>query len=264
MTTFPAIQAFTSTTREDTRRWLTEAGQTKDPAQRQQLIDQAVLANLPAADALARRYHSRSVPLDDLIQVARLSLVTAANRFDPEHGSNFLAYASPTITGDLRKYFRDHGWSIRPPRRVQEAHLKARIAVVELAQSLGREPLASEIAEAIEVDEATVVQAQIAGEGYASLSLDFPTSVEDDETLGDTLGCIDAEFARAELRLMLRPLLATLAERDRKVLSLRYLDGMTQQEVGEEIGISQMQVSRILSRILDELRRGLGIDAAAA
>ncbi|MCW2781725.1 MAG: polymerase sigma factor SigF [Marmoricola sp.] len=241
---------------------LRDAASTRDRRKRQPLLDEVVLLNLPVADSIARRYQGRGVPLDDLVQVARLSLVAAANRFDPQHGSEFLAYAVPTMTGDLRKYFRDHGWSVRPPRRLQEAHLKIRNAMSDLTQSLGRTPTSDELADEIDCDAQTIEEATIAGSGYRHLSLEHEQVYDDDTTtLADSLGEPEPGYTRSEARVMLRPLLESLADRDRLVLRLRYVEGLTQREVGEEIGVSQMQVSRILTRIIETLRYELSAAA---
>jgi RNA polymerase sigma-B factor len=246
---------------------LAEAASTSDRALRQQLLDEAVLLNISMADSLARQYARRGIPVDDLIQVARLGLVAAANRYDATHGSDFAAYAVPTINGELRRYFRDTGWSIRPPRRVQEASLKIRQVKSDLTQRLGRFPTASELAEEVGCDDHLVAEAQVAGRAYRHLSLDHESNSHSDSeaiTLADAIGDLDPDFDRAEARIMLRPLLDRLGERDRRVLELRFVEGLTQREVGEHIGVSQMQVSRILSEIITTLRTALGVETSAA
>lgn len=243
---------------------LLRAAQTTDRQERQALLDEAVLNSLSVADALARRYHNRGASSEDLVQVARLSLVTAVNRFDPTRGTAFLSFAVPTITGDLRKHFRDQTWSIRPPRRLQEAHLKIRVAVPELTQELGRTPTAAEIAERCEVEPEVVEEAEQAADGHNSLSLERAQGGGDEQlTLADSIGAPDQEYDRCEARIMLRPLIERLDGRERKVIELRYLRGLTQREVGEQIGVSQMQVSRILRRTLDRMRAELEAVPAA-
>jgi RNA polymerase sigma-B factor len=246
---------------------LAEAARTSDRALRQQLRDEAVVLNMPMADSLARQYARRGIPVEDLIQVARLGLVAAANRYDATQGSGFAAYAVPTINGELRRYFRDTGWSIRPPRRVQEASLKIRRVKSELTQRLGRFPTASELAEEVGCDGHLVEEAQMAGGGYQHLSLDHESNINSDSesiTLADSIGASDPDFDRAEARMMLRPVVDRLSDRDRRILELRFVEGLTQREVGEHIGVSQMQVSRILSEILATLRSELGFETSAA
>ena len=247
----------------ETNRRLLEAAAAPTPVERERRLEDVVVLNLPLAAALARRYRGRGVDLDDLIQVARLGLVLAVRRYDPRHTSGFSAYAVPTITGDLRKYFRDHGWSVRPPRRVQEASLKLRSTTAELTQSLGRTPGAAELAEAVGCDQRTIEQAQLAAEDYHPLSLDCESGSRPGAlTLSDSLGDLDPELDRVEARTMLRPLLERLHPRQRRVLEMRFVDGLTQREVGEVIGVSQMQVSRIISDTLTSLRQELGAVAA--
>jgi RNA polymerase sigma-B factor len=246
---------------------LVQAASTSDRALRQQLLDEAVVLNIPTADSLARQYARRGIPLDDLIQVARLGLVAAANRYDVTRGSGFAAYAVPTINGELRRYFRDTGWSIRPPRRVQEASLKIRQVRSELTQRLGRFPTASELAEEVGCCDSLVEEAQTASGAYRHLSLDHESNGHSDSetiTLAESIGDSDPDFDRAEARMMLRPLVDRLGDRDRRVLELRFVEGLTQREVGEHIGVSQMQVSRILSEIIARLRTELGVETSVA
>lgn len=247
----------------ETNRRLEEAASAPTHAERERLLDDVVVLNLPLAEALARRYSGRGVDLDDLIQVARLALVVAVHRYDPGRTSGFAAYAVPTITGDLRKYFRDHGWSIRPPRRVQEASLKLRRTTAELTQRLGRDPRPAELAEAVGCDQRTLAQAHLATADYHSLSLDCESGNRPGAlTLSDSIGDTDHDLDRVEARTMLQPLLARLQPRQRRILEMRFVDGLTQREVGEAIGVSQMQVSRILTDTLTTLRQELGGVAA--
>lgn len=245
---------------------LAQAADASGRAERQRLLDEAVLLNLDFADGLARQYDNRGIPLDDLIQVARLGLVAAANRYDPSRGCGFVGFAMPTIKGELRKYFRDTGWSIRPPRRLQEANARIRQVTAELTQVLGRTPTNKELAEALDCEEHLVAEARVASSGYRNLSLDHETNVDGDAetvTLADALGDLDPGFSRAEARIMLAPSVERLGERERRVLELRFVEGLTQREVGERIGVSQMQVSRILAGIISMLRDELGVTAAA-
>jgi RNA polymerase sigma-B factor len=225
--------------------------------ERRVLEDRLVEVNLQIAVDVARRYRSRGIPTEDLEQVACLGLVKAARGFDPARANDFLSYAVPTIRGEVRRYFRDHGWTVRPPRTVQQA--QARITAVEsqLCQELGRSPRPSEIAERLEVDLDLVVEALGANGCFSPTSLDAaPTDGEGG--IGDRLGDEDASFDSAEARVALKPLLAHLDRRERIMLEMRFFKGATQSEIGEVLGITQMQVSRLLSALLARLRDDLG------
>ena len=240
-----------------------ERSATDDPQRRRQLAEEIVTINLQVADSLAQRYSARGLPLEDLMQEARLALVRVVESFRPEYGHDFLSYAVPSILGALRKQFRDSGWTVRPPRRIQEAQQAINQSRADLLQELGREPRVSEIAEALDLDEDTVIEALSADGCYTPASLDRPVGGESDaepggRTLGSVLGGEDPDFASCEARVVLQPLLARLEERDRTVLRLRFVEGLTQREVGEEIGVTQMQVSRILTRIFNTLRQEVG------
>jgi RNA polymerase sigma-B factor len=220
-------------------------------------LDALVEEHLPLARALARRYAGRGTPTEDLEQVAALALVKAARGFDPERGIEFRAYAIPTVKGDLRKHFRDSGWTVRPPRRLQELQPRVWRAEEEMLTTLHRSPTPSEIAEHIgaELDEVIEV---LGMEGcYRPGSLDRPVGDGDSGTVGELIGGLDPELERSEIRNTLAPLIRRLPERDRLVLELRFVDGMSQQDIGERIGVTQMQVSRILARILASLRETL-------
>jgi RNA polymerase sigma-B factor len=236
---------------------------TEDPGERKRLHEEIVTINLGVADSLAQRYSARGLPIDDLVQEARLALVRVVESFRPEYGHDFLSYAVPSILGALRKQFRDSGWTVRPPRRIQEAQQAINRTRSDLLQQLGREPRVSELAEMLDLDEETVIEALSADGCYTPASLDRPVGGEAESdaggrTLGSVLGTDDPDYASCEARVMLRPLLARLESRDRTVLRLRFVDGLTQREVGEEIGVTQMQVSRILSRIFNTLREEVG------
>jgi RNA polymerase sigma-B factor len=239
-----------------------ELSATDDADEHRRVLAQIVTVNLAIADSLAQRYSARGLPLDDLTQEARLALVRVAESFRPELGHDFLSYAVPSILGALRKQFRDSGWAVRPPRRIQEAQLAINQARADLLQRLGREPRVRELSESLGLDEETVIEALSADGCYTPTSLDRPVADGDAEpgnrTLGSVLGAEDPDFASCEARVVLRPLLSRLEDRDRTVLRLRFVDGLTQREVGEQIGVTQMQVSRILSRIFDTLRDEIG------
>lgn len=227
-----------------------------DPLERRRLLDEVVTLNLPVADALASRYARRGVPADDLVQVARLALVRVARTFCPDRESDFLAYAVPSIRGAIKRYFRDVGWTVRPPRRVQEAQLRMNAARSDLVQRLGREPTVDEMAFAVELDVETVIEALVVDSCYSPDSLDRPLDSADAgaASVVSSIGWDEPGYALSEQLTDLAPAIRSLCERDRRVLHLRFVEGMTQSEVGREIGVSQMQVSRILARILHRLR----------
>lgn len=232
-----------------------------EPSERARLIQQIIEANLEVADALARRFASRGLPLDDLSQEARLGLVRAAQTFEPDLGHDFLAFAVPSIVGTLRKLFRDSGWSVRPPRRVQEAHLAITRARPEIIQELGREPTVRELSERVGIDADTVIEALDVDSCYSPASLDKPVGNALEgatEGLSSLLSAPDSEFDRCEARVVLRPILASLSPRDQAVISMRFFEELTQREIGERIGVSQMQVSRILTSVLKRVRDQLG------
>ena len=227
-------------------------------------MNEIVEVNLSVADGLASRYVRRGIPEDDLVQVARLALVKAVKGFRFELGKDFMVYAVPSIRGEIRRHFRDAGWSVRPPRRVQEAEYEIQRLQPVLLHELGREPTAAELAERLDLSESTVVEALTLAGCFHPESLDRQLASTEGGTLtvADRLGAEDGEFDLCETRAMLAPLLAGLTPRDRAVIRMRFVDGLTQREVGQEIGVTQMQVSRILTRILGHLRAGLAAQQA--
>lgn len=228
-----------------------EPGTAEHAALRDELISRCV----PLADHIARKFSGRGEPFDDLTQVARVGLVHAVDRFDPARGSNFLSFAVPTIMGEVRRYFRDHTWAMRVPRRVKETHLRIGAAIDTLSQSLGRSPTAKEIAAELGVDPDEVTQAVIAGNAYQPSSIDAAAlGRESDASLLDTLGEEEAQFERVEEYVAIRPLLAGLPERERRILTMRFFESMTQTQIAKQMGISQMHVSRILAKTLARLR----------
>jgi RNA polymerase sigma-B factor len=224
---------------------------TRDSALRDQLIE----AHIGLAEYLARRFANRGEPLDDLVQVASLGLVKAVERFDPARGLEFTTFATPTIVGELKRHFRDKGWAVRVPRRVQELHLRITRVIDDLSNELGRSPNVDEIAMRAGTTEDEVIEAIDAGSAYRSTSLDAGRS-DDDESPGllGQLGDVDPELARSELRTTLGPLIAALPEREQVMLYLRFYEGLTQSEIAKRLGISQMHVSRLLARSLQQLR----------
>lgn len=225
------------------------------------LREQVVNLNMELAANLARRYSRRGLSDDDLRQVAFLGLLKAVRGFHPERSDSFTAYAIPTIRGELRRHFRDAGWTVRPPRRIQELQARVRSVEAELVQDLHRSPTVKELAEAVGASVDDVTETVAAGSCFSPLSLDAPMS-ENGQDLGSTLESLDHAFASADARLLLGSAVRRLGDRDRTVLELRFFEGLTQQQIGDRLGVSQMQVSRILNRILTQLR--VEITGAAA
>ena len=220
--------------------------------------DRIVRRCMPLADHIARRFDGRGEAREDLVQVARVGLVNAVNRYDVTTGSDFVSFAVPTIMGEVRRHFRDNSWSVKVPRRLKELHLRLGAATAELSQRLGRAPTATELAVELEMDRDEVVEGLIAGSSYNTLSIDSGGSgTEDAPAIMDTLGEADLRLDQIENREALRPLLAALPERERTVLMLRFFDSLTQTQIAERVGISQMHVSRLLARTLARLREEL-------
>ncbi|MBH0774888.1 RNA polymerase sigma factor SigF [Nocardia bovistercoris] len=229
----------------------TTQGSPEHTALRARLISRCI----PLADHIARKFSGRGEPFDDLTQVARVGLVHAVDRFDVARGSNFLSFAVPTIMGEVRRYFRDHTWAMRVPRRIKETHLRIGAAIDTLSQTLGRSPTAKEIAAELDVDPDEVTQAVIAGNAYQPSSIDAASLGRDTEaSLLDTLGEEESQFDRVEEYVAIRPLLAGLPERERRILTMRFFESMTQTQIAQQMGISQMHVSRILAKTLARLR----------
>ncbi len=258
----PATNA-RATRRAETARLLEEAYRADSPAARAALHEEVIRLNMQVAGEIARRYHGRGIPGDDLDQVANLGLVKAVHGFDPSHGSDFLSFAVPTIRGEIRRYFRDFGWTIRPPRSVQELQTRITAAEGELFQSLGRSPRPSEVAAHLGVDLELVLDSLAANGCFAPVSLDTPLA-EGESGPGDRLGGPDPGFASAEARVALKSVMRGLTPRERRILEMRFFGGCTQAEIGAEVGVTQMQVSRLLSRLLDRLRKRLEEDQAGA
>ncbi len=229
----------------------------QDP-EREALREELVRGFLPVAQHIARRFSNRGEPLDDLVQVATVGLINAIDRYSPERGTDFFSFAVPTISGEVRRHFRDLGWSMRVPRRLKDLHVSINSAVSELSQSLGRAPKPTEIAERLGVPVADVLEGLEASEAYRSSSLDEMLSSEQGSaTVGELVGEADAELDRVDFRQALRPVLAELAERERTIVLLRFFGNMTQTQIADRVGISQMHVSRLLAQTLDRLRTRL-------
>jgi RNA polymerase sigma-B factor len=236
-----------------------------DEAERQRLLEEVVELNLEMARGIARRFRGRGAEADDLEQVAYLGLVKAAHHYRLDADTPFIGFAIPTIRGEVKRYFRDCAWTVRIPRRLQEMQGTIASKLPELEQALNREPTPGEIAEHLEVDVSEVEQALAAKGCFNVLSLDRPAEVDAELTLADVVADVDdSSIDQLETVEMLQPVLADLGERERRILQLRFVEGWTQSEIGEDIGVSQMQVSRVLRKILDDLRDKLAPVSAAA
>ncbi|HEX4250118.1 MAG TPA: SigB/SigF/SigG family RNA polymerase sigma factor [Pseudonocardia sp.] len=229
----------------------------KDPG-RESLRDQLVTGYLPVAQHIARRFAHRGEPLDDLVQVATVGLINAVDRFEPDRGTDFFSFAVPTISGEVRRHFRDQGWSMRVPRRLKDLHVSINSAIAELSQSLGRAPRPSELADKLALPTNEVLEGLAAGQAYRGSSLDEILSGDQSgTTLGDLLGEADAELERVDYQQSLQPLLAELPERERTIVMLRFFGNLTQTQIADRVGVSQMHVSRLLAQTLTRLRERL-------
>ncbi|MET7767837.1 RNA polymerase sigma factor SigF [Nocardia sp. NPDC005366] len=235
-----------------------------DDPHRSSLRTQIVERCLPLAEHIARKFSGRGEDFDDLLQVARLGLVQAVDRYDVSRGATFLSFAVPTIMGSVRRHFRDGTWALRVPRRAKEVQALIRPAIEALSQRLGRMPTAREIAAELDLDVVEVTQALMAANAYQTNSLDAVASSSDEQarpSIADTLGAEEPSYRLLEDALAVRPLLAALPERERRVLVMRFFENKTQAQIADRLGVSQMQVSRILTRTLKKLReQALGDD----
>lgn len=221
--------------------------------------ERAIEAWLPLAHHLAHRYSGRGEPTDDLAQTAAIGLIKAVDKFDPSRGVDFAGYAIPTIIGELKRHFRDRTWDIRVPRRLQELRLSISEANSALLQTLGRSPTVADIAAHLNLTEEEVLEGLEGARAYNAVSLSTPTGDGERATeLGDMIGAEDAEYELAELRVALGPALASLDEREQRILTLRFYGNLTQSQIADQIGVSQMHVSRLLARALTKLRGQLG------
>jgi RNA polymerase sigma-B factor len=259
--TDPGVQTDTANRSERTAELLRRAAMQEHPDRRRDLLEQVVLLNMGVARSVARRYRSKGIADEDLEQVAYVALVRAADKFDVSLDKDFLTYAVPSIRGEIKKHFRDHGWVVRPPRRTQELQPQVVAAGQELTHSLGRSPRPSEIAAHLDVDVDEVIEALAMDGCFRPTSLDLPVGDGGSSVLGDLLESGDTGLRASEARMLLAPVLRQLGERDRRVLYLRFFEGLTQREIGRELGVTQMQVSRLLTRICETLRQELADSA---
>ena len=231
---------------------------TASETERSRYRDELVHLHLPLVEHFARRFLNRGEPFDDLLQVGTIGLIKAIDRFDTERGVEFSTYATPTIVGEIKRHFRDRGWAIRVPRRLQELRLSITSATAELTQTHGRSPTVSELALKIGVSEEEIIEGLESSNAYSTLSLDAPDASEDSElTMIDVIGGTDDALEHVENRETIKPLLEALDPREKHILTLRFFRGMTQSQIAAEIGISQMHVSRLLARTLARLRESL-------
>jgi RNA polymerase sigma-B factor len=242
---------------EQTRALLHAAENCPDPDRAHQLREEVVLINRGVADAIAARFRNRGVPRGDLRQVAYEGLVKAVERFDPTVRRDLLTYAVPTIRGELQRHFRDQGWTVRPPRRIQEMQWHAAKANEQLAQDLGREPSEQEMADALSTSIEEYRESFAAFGCFHPTSLDQPAGNGSETSVGELIADEETTGPASEARLMLAPVVRRLPERDRRILYLRFFEDLTQEEIGEDLGVTQMQVSRLLTRILGDLREEL-------
>jgi RNA polymerase sigma-B factor len=229
--------------------------------ERHAIRDQLVETHLPLVEYLARRFRNRGELHDDLVQVATIGLIKSVDRFDLERGVEFSTYATPTIVGEIKRHFRDKGWAIRVPRRLQELKLSLAKATSELSQRNGRSPTVAELAVFLEMSEDDILEGLESANAYSTVSLDTPESGDSDSlAVADTLGVIDESLEGVEYRESLKPLLDQLPPREKRILLLRFFGNLTQSQIATDLGISQMHVSRLLARTLAQLREGLLVE----
>jgi RNA polymerase sigma-B factor len=241
----------------DTARLFAELDAAGCDEERERLIEQITGLYLGLCTTMASRYSGRGIEFDDLVQVARLALVKSINRYEPGHGPSFAAYAVPTISGELKRWFRDRGWVVRPPRRLQELRASVQAARATLEQEFGAEPSEADIADHLGLTVEQVREAATASTGFRALSLDCPATEEHRPGLELFLARPDEDLDSADDRVCLTEVLTTLGDDERELLAMRFVEGLTQREIGEIRGVSQMQVSRTLRRIIGRLRDGL-------
>ncbi len=220
--------------------------------------DALVHLHLPLVEHCARRFRNRGEPFEDLVQVGTIGLIKSIDRFDCDRGVEFSTYATPTVIGEIKRHFRDKGWAIRVPRRLQELRMQINAATADLIQDLGRSPTAGELAHRIGCSVDDIVEGLESSNAYATLSLDAGDDSEDGPpSMLDTLGVDDEGLESVEMRESIRPLLDRLPPREKQILMLRFFRNLTQSQIATEVGVSQMHVSRLLTRTLDTLRAAL-------
>ena len=236
-------------------------GAESSAAVRTQAREDLVRLHLPLVEHCARRFANRGEPLDDLVQVGTIGLLKAIDRFDLERGVEFSTYATPTVLGEIKRHFRDKGWAIRVPRRLQELRLSITRARGDLSQSLGRAPTVDELAAHLEVSPEAILEGIESAHAYSTLSLDAGERDDGPVSILMAMGEPDPAIEHIEVRESLKPLLERLPDREKRILLLRFFHGLTQAQIAEQVGISQMHVSRLLNRTLTQLRDGVeGLD----
>jgi RNA polymerase sigma-B factor len=228
---------------------------TLDPssARYREIRDELVTAHLALVRYLARRFAGRGESADDLMQIGTIGLLQAIDRFEPDRGLEFSTFATPNIAGEIKRHFRDRGWMVRVPRRLQELQGELATGISELSQRLGRSPTVPEIAKHLGLTEEEVIDGTESARAYSAVPIDVPSTATG-MTVADTLIESDSALDHVELRHALRPVLADLTERERQALTLRFVDNLTQSEIAEVLGVSQVHVSRLLAKTLAELR----------
>lgn len=219
--------------------------------------EELVRLHLPLVDHCARRFANRGEPFDDLVQVGTIGLIKSVDRFELERGVEFSTYATPTIIGEIKRHFRDKGWAIRVPRRLQELRISINGVTGELSQALGRSPTPGEIADRLGCTVEEVLEGIESANAYSTLSLDAGDSEDGPGPMLEKMGHYDAALEHVEVRESIKPLLEALPDREKHILLLRFFKGMTQSQIAEEIGVSQMHVSRLLNKTLEELRESI-------
>jgi len=227
------------------------------PTDKLRLRGELVELHLPLVEHCARRFLNRGEPLDDLVQVGTIGLIKAVDRFEVERGLEFSTYATPTILGEIKRYFRDKGWAIRVPRRLQELRMSISSATGELSQQLGRSPTPQEVAERVGVSVEDVLEGIESANAYSTVSLDAGGEDDGPGSMIETMGAVDEALEHVEIRESIRPLIESLPARERQILLLRFFHHMTQSQIAAEVGVSQMHVSRLLTRTLADLRESI-------
>jgi RNA polymerase sigma-B factor len=256
--------ALEATRRENARLFAVFRDPSVSEAERDGAREALVHLHLALVEHCARRFRNRGEPFEDLVQVGTIGLIKSVDRFDTDRGVEFSTYATPTIIGEIKRYFRDKGWAIRVPRRLQELRMQISATTAELTQSLGRSPTPREIAEAIGCSVEEIVEGMESSNAYATLSLDATDDSDGSDGGGqsmlDSIGIDDEALEQVEIRESVKPLLESLPPREKTILLLRFFKNMTQSQIAAEIGVSQMHVSRLLTRTLDQLRESLEND----
>ncbi|MBO0708669.1 MAG: SigB/SigF/SigG family RNA polymerase sigma factor [Candidatus Dormibacteraeota bacterium] len=253
----------TTRSREELRELHRRFRESQDPRERDRIKDELVRAYEGLVYFLARRFQNRGEPLDDIAQVGFLGLIKAIDRFDPDLGNEFTTFATPTIAGEIKRYFRDKGWSIRFPRRLQELHQQVVRSNEELKNQLGRQPTVQELADRLGVETNDVLESMEFGAVHTPLSIDATVDRNEGEgrQLAETVGGSDENLDRVEMRDVLKRAMAHLSEREQKILAMRFIDEMSQAEVAKRLGISQMHVSRLQRAATDQLREQMAKEA---